>query len=143
MLLMCCCHQLGNYAGAVLSLPGLSRTSLFDVIGSSGIVRSGFRDSGAALTDIIVQVVEDKLTLLMVAGRKVLLFFINSSPEKSKSPSIPSFNGLFYRENATVILEVSGVRKFRRLLCDVYNHYHTIYLCERSISFTEGMSITS
>ena len=50
-------------------------SALIDVIGSSGIDRSGFRGPGAGLAHIVVKV---KVSLIIVVGRNVLLFFINS-----------------------------------------------------------------
>lgn len=73
MLSMRCCDLFGNAADVVLSLPRPSESHLFDIVGSSGIVRSGFRGSGAGLAHITVKV---KASFLIVVDGKVLLFFI-------------------------------------------------------------------
>lgn len=59
----------------VLSLSWPSGSYLIDVIGSSGFDCYGFRGPGAGLAHIVVKV---KVSLLIVVGRNVLLFFINS-----------------------------------------------------------------
>jgi hypothetical protein len=130
VLLKCCCHRMGNAVVVVLSPPRPSGSYLLDVAGSPKIVRPGFRGPRIGLDHIGVEI---HLRLLIVVGRKVLLFFINSLGfelfhRKLKIAKDPPLS----KAKQGMLLSHSRGCEFRnpcRFTMPCLPYYNTVYIC--------------